>query len=46
MSDELTEPSIPPAVKLAIRVLLRHVEPGWENCKIVVEAWLDGRLGP
>ena len=32
---------IPPEVKLALRVLLNHVEPGWDNCKAVVQLWLD-----
>jgi len=35
---------MPPAVKIALRVLLNHIEPGWENCKVVVQAWLDGKL--
>ena len=34
----------PPAVLMAIRVLLNHVEPGWDNCKTVVSVWLDGGL--
>jgi hypothetical protein len=32
---------IPTFVRLALRVLLNHVEPGWENCKATVQAWLD-----
>lgn len=34
----------PPRVRAALLVLLGHVEPGWENCKAVVQLWLDGRL--
>ncbi len=30
------------AVRLALKVLLNHVEPGWENCRAVVQKWLDG----
>ena len=32
---------VAPEVRLALKVLLNHVEPGWENCKTVVEAWLE-----
>jgi hypothetical protein len=28
-------------VKMALRILLNHVEPGWENCTALVKAWLD-----
>ena len=35
------QPTIPPEVKLALRVLLNHVEPGWDNCKTAVQLWLD-----
>ena len=35
------QPVVPPEVKLALRVLLHHVEPGWDNCKTVVQLWLD-----
>lgn len=34
----------PPAVRVALLVLLNHVEPGWDNCRTVVQAWLDGEL--
>lgn len=34
-------PEVPPAVRMALRVLLNHVEPGWENCAAVVRFWLD-----
>lgn len=37
-----TSVSIPPQVRLALLVLLNHVEPGWENCVSVVKAWLEG----
>jgi hypothetical protein len=37
-------PQCPYAVRVALRVLLNHVEPGWDNCKYLVEAWLDGKL--
>lgn len=33
--------SAPYEIRVALRVLLNHVEPGWENCKTVVQAWLD-----
>ncbi len=34
---------VPIEVRLALHVLLRHIEdpPGWHNCKRVVEMWLD-----
>ena len=35
---------IPPAIRIALRVLLNHVEPGWENSVKFVELWLDGGL--
>lgn len=35
------EAKVPPAVRIAIRLLLNHVEPGWENCQLVVQSWLD-----
>jgi len=35
------QPTVPLKVKLALRVLLNHVEPGWDNCKTVVQLWLD-----
>ena len=34
--------TLEPAVRLALTVLLNHVEPGWDNCKTVIQAWLDG----
>jgi hypothetical protein len=30
----------PLQVRLALSILLNHVEPGWENCIAVVNAWL------
>lgn len=40
-SERLLQPhSIPPAVRLAIMVLVNHVEPGWENSVAVVKEWL------
>jgi hypothetical protein len=38
------EAGCPYEVRVALRVLLNHVEPGWDNCKALVEAWLDGKL--
>jgi hypothetical protein len=38
--------SIHPAVRVALRVVLNHVEPGHENCTALLTAWLDGRLEP
>jgi len=29
-----------------LRVLLNHVEPGWDNCKTVVQLWLDSVPAP
>ena len=40
------QPTVPPEVKLALRVLLHHVEPGWDNCKTVVQLWLDSVPAP
>ncbi len=31
----------PLAVMLAVEVLCNHVEPGWENSKTIVRAWID-----
>ena len=36
--NELPKPS--ERVRLALMVILSHVEPGWENCKAVVSSWL------
>jgi hypothetical protein len=45
MTEERSDsPQCPYAVRVALRVLLNHVEPGWDNCKYLVEAWLDGKL--
>ncbi len=33
---------MPSAVRLALKVILNHVEPDWENCKTLVAQWLDG----
>lgn len=40
----LAEAEFPPMVRTAIAILLRHVEPGWDNCTTLVQAWLDGKL--
>jgi hypothetical protein len=32
--------SVPTPVRLALRVLLNHVEPGWDNSKTIVRDWL------
>lgn len=32
---------VPDEVRLAFRVLLNHVEPGWNNCKVVASGWLE-----
>ncbi len=34
--------AIPPAVRVALLVVLNHVEPGWENCVTVLRLWLEG----
>ena len=31
----------PLAVMLAVEVLCNHVEPGWDNSKTIVRAWID-----
>ena len=31
----------PIAVMLAVEILCNHVEPGWENSKTIVRAWID-----
>ncbi len=33
--------TIPPAIRVALLVILNHVEPGWENCVGLVSQWLD-----
>lgn len=43
--ERLQSLATPPAIKIALRVLLNHVEPGWENCVTVLAAWL-GSLSP
>ena len=40
----MAPPDLPPAVRLALTVLLNHVEPGWDNCRAVVRAWMEGEL--
>lgn len=42
MTNESTVPLI---VRVAVRVLLRHVEPGWDNCREFVRIWLDHEDG-
>ncbi len=37
-----TSNAIPPAVRVALLVVLNHVEPGWENCVEVIRLWLEG----
>lgn len=32
---------IPLEVRMALRIILNHVEPSWDNCKTVVSQWLD-----
>lgn len=34
----------PPAVRMALAILLNHVQPGYDNCKAVVRLWLDGKI--
>ena len=36
---EVAHPPI--AVMLAVEILCNHVEPGWENSKTIVRAWID-----
>jgi hypothetical protein len=33
----------PPVVRMALLVLLNHVEPGFDNCKATVQLWLDAQ---
>jgi hypothetical protein len=35
---------VPPVVRTTLMVLLNHVEPGWDNCKALLQLWLDGKL--
>ena len=32
--------SMPAEVRLAIKVLLNHIQPGWENCASIVAQWV------
>lgn len=36
--------SCPPVIRMALAVLLNHIEPGWENCSAVVRLWLGEKL--
>ena len=40
VSDELAAERCPAEVVLAIKILVGHVGPGWENCKTTVRNWL------
>ena len=31
---------VPIHIRLALKILLNHVEPGWDNTRAVVERWL------
>lgn len=33
--------SVPSPVKMALKILLNHIEPGWENSAAFVKAWLE-----
>ena len=37
-------PTMPSPVRLALIVLLNHIQPGWENSADVIRAWLNGEL--
>lgn len=37
----VAEAGAPPAVKIALKLLLNHVEPGWDNAVAVVQIWLN-----
>ena len=40
--DRVCDAGPPPiAVMLAVEILCNHVEPGWENSKTIVRAWVD-----
>lgn len=43
VSDEVKREVVPMHVRLAIKVLLNHIEepPSWVNCRITVKTWLD-----
>lgn len=51
-SDDTNKPSqssetgVPAVVKMALLVILNHVEPGWENCVATVRYWLEHDLSP
>ena len=40
----MDKPDIPPVVRIALAVLLNHIEPGLDNCKAVIKEWLDGKM--
>lgn len=42
---ELALAELPPEVRLALMVILNHVEPGWDNCVATVRGWLSCPLG-
>ena len=31
---------VPAVIRLALKILLNHVEPGWDNTKTIVKLWL------
>lgn len=33
--------AMPPEVRLALRIVLNHVEPGWAHCVAIVRRWYD-----
>ena len=41
--SETPRTAIQPEVRLALMTLLNHVEPGWDNCRAVVQNWLEAK---
>ena len=41
LDERRAQQNVPAPVRLALMILLRHIEPGWENSSAVVSAWLS-----
>ncbi|HZR02823.1 MAG TPA: hypothetical protein VFA81_06610 [Burkholderiales bacterium] len=37
---------MPLAPYMALRVILNHIEPGWENCRAELQRWFDSLPRP
>lgn len=40
-NEKLREAAMPDVVRLAIKIVLNHIEPDWNNCTTLVKAWLE-----